>query len=285
MQSNSALKLVGSSEVVQVNSFTQDTAHGTKSAKFVTLTPSETAQIMADYGFEQVSLEMGRARIADRAAHQNVTARYRSRNALQIDGLWMDIISIQKHLYGADSFHIGTWRKVCGNGLTVGHKFVSGRVVHLGSAQSQLEALLPSLVAQHDQLVDHIRMMQARNVTPSEVAQLTQTVANLRLDGIKNIRSIQYADLMRIRRDEDRGTDLFTVLNVLQENVMRYGVRYQVESTQTDTRTGVVTNLIRNQTARPVTKTRQGDVETVRSVEMNASIWDAAMNILSQKEA
>lgn len=279
-----ALIIKGSSEVGQVNSFTQDQAHGTKSAKFVPIQASELQTVLADHGFGLVHLKMGRARIADRAAHQTTIARYRSNEALQIGGLWMDLVLKVPHLYGALQAYVGTYRQICTNGLVVGQKFVSGRVMHVGDALNQLDTLLPSLISQHDQLVDHIRMMQARNVTPQEVAQLTQNVAGLRLEGIKNIRSIQYSDLMRIRRDEDCGTDLFSVLNVLQENVMRYGIRYQTQTVQTDSR-GFETNLIRNQTARPVTRTRQGDTETVRSVDLNASIWDAAMDILSQKSA
>lgn len=278
MSQNTALALVP--EIEPKTSFTQDEAHQTKSSKFVTLTPAETAAIMADHGFDQVSLNMGRAKLADRAAHQNVTARYRSRNALKINGLWMDIVAMQKHLYGADQFFVGTWRQICSNGLTVGQKFATGRLVHLGSAESQLNALLPRLIAQHDQLVSHIETMMARNVTPNEVAQLTKQVADLRLDGIKNIVSVQYSDLAKVRRTEDTGTDLFTVMNVLQENAMRYGIRYQTESTD---QFGI--KLVRNVLARPVTKSRRGDVESVRSVEMNASIWDRAMDILSQKEA
>lgn len=274
------LALVQPTVIVNKTSFTQDEAHLTKSSKFVTLTPSETAQIMADHGFEQVSLNMGRARKRDRIAHQNVTARYRSRNALKIGGLWMDIVAMQKHLYGADQFFLGTFRQICSNGLTVGQKFSTGRVVHLGSAESQLNALLPRLIAQHDQLVAHIEMMMSRDVTPTEVASLTETVAKLRLDGIKNVSNVSYRDLAVVRRPEDNGRDLFTVMNVLQENAMRYGIRYQ---TETSDDFGLKT--VRNVVARPVTRTRQGDIETVRSVELNASIWDAAMEILSQKEA
>ena len=274
---------------VAKTSFTQDEAHQTKSAKFVPIQPSQLAAVLADHGFDLVHLKMGRARIADRAAHQTTIARYRAKNALSIKSggrdLYMDLVLKVPHIYGALQAYVGTYRQICTNGLVVGHKFVSGRVAHVGDAMSQLDKLLPSLISQHDQLVDHIRLMQSRNVTPNEIAQLTKQVADLRLDGIKNVVSVQYSDLAKVRRAEDTGTDLFTVMNVLQENVMRNGFRYQTETTQLDTRTGMHYTVPRNNTARPVTRTKSGDTETVRSVDLNASIWDAAMNILSQKEA
>ena len=281
-----ALIIQGQNVPSQINSFTQDQAHGTKSAKFVPIQASELQTVLADHGFDLVHLKMGRARLQDRAAHQTTIARYRSAHELTIGGLHMDLVLKVPHLYGALQAFVGTYRQICSNGLVVGQKFASGRVAHVGDALNQLDKILPSLIAQHDQLVDHIRLMQARNVTPSEVAQLTKQVADLRLDGIKNIVSVQYCDLMRVRRGEDAGQDLFTVLNVLQENVMRYGIRYVTSTPQTlDLTSQRRPDTIRHMTARPVTRNRQGETETVRSVDLNASIWDAAMDILSNKAA
>jgi len=276
---SNALKLVNQVEAVpSVNSFTQKEAHSTKSAKFVPIQPSQLQTVLADHGFNLVHLKMGRARKLENAVHQTTIARYRSTDSLEIGGLWMDLVLKVPHLYGALQAYVGTYRQICTNGLVVGQKFASGRVAHVGDALTQLDKILPSLIAQHDQLIDHIRMMQSRNVTPNEVAQLTKQVAELRLDGIKNIVDVQYADLMRPRRNEDQGTDLFTVLNVLQENVMRHGLRYTTNTLDTAKNVPV----IRNMTARPVTRNRQGDTESVRSVDLNASIWDAAMSILDK---
>lgn len=264
-------------------SFVQDQAHTTKSEAFVAIQPSQIATVLGDHGFDLVSLKVGRARNPDRVDHQTSIARYRSRQPLEINGLFMDLVFKVPHLYGALQAFVGTYRQICTNGLVVGQKFATGRVRHVGDALSQLDALIPTMVSQHDMLVDHIRLMQSRNVTPTELAQLAQRVAQIRLDGSQNVTNIQYQDILKVRRPEDQTPDLFSVLNVLQENVMRYGIRYQTETA--DPRGETLPKLVRNMTARPVTRNRQGDTETVRSVDMNASIWDAAMDILSQKEA
>lgn len=270
----------------QVNSITQDTAHSSKSDKFVHLTQIETIKVLADFGLDLVHIKTGQARLQDRAAHQTSIVRFRSREALKINGLWLDIVLKMPHIYGAWLGYVGTYRQICTNGLVVGTKFATGRVAHTGDALSQLNAMIPFLISQHDQLVDSIRMMQSRDVSPGEVAELTKQVATLRLEGTKNVSQVQYSDLMRVRRPEDQGTDLFTVLNVLQENTMRHGFRYQTETPNPhSSELTQFAPITRNMSARPVTRNRAGDTETVRSVDLNASIWDAAMDILSQNKA
>lgn len=266
----------------QVNSFTQDQAHQSKTAAFVAIQPSQIATVLKDNGFNLVHLKMGRARHADKAAHQTTIARYRSETELKIGGLNMDIVFKIPHLYGALQAFLGTYRQVCTNGLVVGHKFFDApRIRHTGDALSQVEALIPQLVAMHDALSDSIREMQAREVNATQVADFVREIARQRVGELvqsqneAGIVSIQYDDLMRVRRAADSGRDAFSVLNVVQENLMRFGMRYQTRSLDQN---GIAS--IRNMTARPVTRTRQGETESVRSVDLNASLWDSAREIL-----
>jgi hypothetical protein len=276
-----------------VTSFTQDQAHGTKTEAFVAIQPSQIATVLADHGLDLVHLRAGRARLQDRAAHQTTVARYRSRTPLSINGLFFDLVFKVPHLYGALQAFGGTYRQICTNGLVVGQKFFSGRIRHVGDAMSQLDALIPQMVAQHDQMTETIRAMMARNVTPQELATFAREVATLRLgsqidtalvpEGARRLINVQYGDLIKVRRQEDAGADLWSVLNVVQENTMRYGLRYQTETP--DARGELYPKVIRNMTARPITRTRQGETETVRSVDLNASIWDAAQALLDNEKA
>jgi hypothetical protein len=252
------------------NSFVQNQAHTTKTDRFVPIQPSQVATALAGHGFSLVSLKSGNARLADRADFQNTVARYRHADPLSIDGLHMDLVFKIPHLYGALQCFVGTYRQICSNGLVVGQKFVSGRVMHVGDALSQLDALIPTMVSQHDHLVDTIREMQARNVTPSELAQLATNVATLRLASTENVSRVFAQDLLKIRRREDSQNDLFSVLNVIQENAIRYGIRYQ--TTTTDNK-GIAT--VRNGTARRVSET------SVKAIDLNVSIWDEASKLLA----
>lgn len=253
-----------------INSFIQDQKHVSKSDKFQAIQPSMIAGVLADHGFELVHLKTGKARQADKAAHQTTIARYRSRDQFQIDGLGFDLIFKVPHLYGALQGVLGLFRGTCANQLNVGTHFESVKVRHTGTPIEDLNSLIPRLVAQREVLVETVKMMQAREVTPLELASLARTVSDVRLSGVENIASVQVSDLLKPRRTDDRLSDLFTVTNVIQENAMRHGIRYQ---TRQFSDAGI--ELVQNRTTRPVNE--QG----LSSIELNASIWDAATKILT----
>lgn len=250
-------------------SFVQGQAHVSKSDRFQAIQPSQIATVLDAHGFDLVHLKTGKAKTSDRQDFQTTVARYRSRDGFAIDGLGFDLIFKVPHLYGSLQGVLGLFRGTCANQLNVGTHFESIRVKHLGTPMQELNDLIPRLVAQRASLIETVKMMQARDVTPQELIALAQDVASIRLQGIDNVTKVEFSDLIKIRRQDDAKNDLFSCLNVIQENVLRFGLRYQVQSTDVN---GV--QSIRNQSARKVRE------ESVKAIDLNASIWDAASKLL-----
>lgn len=251
------------------SSFVQDQRHLTKSERFQVIKPSLIAEVLSDHGFDLVHLKTGRAKKTENKDFQTTVARYRSNDKFEIDGLSFDIIFKVPHLSGSLQGVLGLFRGTCANQLNVGTHFTSVKVKHLGSPLDELNQLIPQLVAQRESLIDTVRSMQARDVSPSELVQLAKTIAAQRLDGVENLTTININDLLRVRRQDDVKSDLFSVMNVIQENTLRHGFQYQIESTAQN---GVKT--IRNQTTRRINE------QSVRAIDLNASIWDAATKLL-----
>jgi hypothetical protein len=226
--------------------------------------------VLNDHGFDLVHLKTGKSKNPDRQDFQTTVARYRSRQAFEIDGLNMDLIFKVPHLYGKLVGVLGLFRGVCANQLNVGTHFKTVKVGHIGDPMSQLDTLIPELVAQHNQLAETVRIMQAREVNANELIQLAKDVSLARLDGVDNIQRIEYQDLLKVRRQDDVKNDLFSVLNVLQENAIRYGLRYQTTSTNE-----IGVTQVRNMVARPV------KIESVKAIDLNASIWDVASKLIA----
>jgi hypothetical protein len=254
-------------------SFVQDQKHLTKSERFQAIQPSQIATVLDGHGFDLISLKTGHARNADRQDFQNTVAVYQSRDtSLNVGGTDFRLVFKVPHLYGALIGMLGLYRLVCKNGLVVGARnFETVKVKHLGDPVSELNALIPRLVAQRQNLNDLIGAMQARQVSPIELRDLALTVANIRLQDTQNIAHVHAEDLLRVRRAEDRGADLFSVLNVLQENALRFGMRYQTRTV--DTVTGQAVE--RNMNARRVSE------QSIKAIDLNASIWDAATALLT----
>lgn len=251
-------------------SFVQDQKHVSKSDRFVAIKPSQIAEVLDGHGFDLVHLKTGRARKLENQDHQTTVARYRSRENFDIEGQSFDLIFKVPHLTGALQAVLGLFRGICANQLNVGAQFQNIKVRHVGDALQNLDQLIPQLVAQRSELVDLVRQMQARNVTPKELVELARSVAVARLGGVENISRVESGDLIRPRRSDDNASDLFTVINVLQENAIRFGLRYQTVSTDQDGRTNV-RNMI----------TRRVNEQSVKAISLNGSIWDIAQNLLA----
>lgn len=250
-------------------SFVQDQRHITKSDRFVVLQPSQIATVLADHGFDLVGLKTGRAKQVDKQDFQTTTARYRSRNVFEVEGLSLDIMFRVPHLYGALEARLGFFRGLCANQWNMGKLFNVSKVRHSGDALEQINQLIPGLVAQRGQLIETIQEMRMRDVTPGELLTLADSVAKARLDGVDNVTRIETRDLMRPRRQGDVASDLFTVTNVLQENATRFGLRYSTTTTDLQGQT-----VVRNFTTRRINEA------SVKAIDLNASIWDIATGLV-----
>lgn len=251
-------------------SFIQNSRHVSKSDKFVVIQPSQIATVLADHGFDMVGLKTGRPKDPSRADYQTTIARYRSNSQFAINGLSLDIMFKVPHLYGALEARLGFFRGTCANQWNMGQLFECLKVRHIGDALDEINNLIPRLVAQQASLIETIKLMQARNVTPEELSQLATDVAQARVAGIDNVTEIKTVDLLKPRRQDDTAQDLFTVVNVLQENATRFGIRYQTKTFNPET--NVVS--IRDYTSRRINEA------SVKAIELNASIWDIATKLV-----
>jgi hypothetical protein len=161
---------------------------------------------------------------------------------------------------GSSAIHMmmGIFRVVCSNGMITGEKWASYRITHRkGAEQRALEAaaellnLLPNLNA-------GISRMREREVTPEEAQSLALEALKLRYPEHAPFAAEQ---LLAIRRQDDAATDLWTVLNRIQENIMKGGQIGQSASG-------------RRQTSKPIERIS-------REVEINRQLWTLAEMMLA----
>lgn len=248
-------------------SFVQDQAHATKSARFVPVQPAQLGLVLADHGFRLGHLKTARARLEANAHHQTTIARYVADDSQDMvramgDGSSLDLLIRAPHLSGAVEMRLGCFRGACANQWNAGKIIASVRVSHVGNCLEALNRAIPELVAKRAQIVETIGQMGGRTLQPIEVAELAKRVAALRMGEIEATR-VHVRDLLKPRRREDIGaTDLFTTINVLQENAIRHGLRYE-------------TPTERNMTTRKIVET------TASAIELTGNIWEEAAALLA----
>lgn len=251
-------------------SYVQSERHASKSTRFVPVQPSQIGLVLADHGFDLGHLKTSHARNPERADHQTTIARYTARDSADLarvlgDGSKLDILVRAPHLTGAIEFRMGFFRMTCANQWNAGTLLASVRIPHVGDCLEILNRSIPALVSQRAQLADTIVRMGERKLTAPELAGLATRVADIRMAGIENVETRHVADLLTLRRAADSRGDLFSVANVLQENALRYGMRYETRADEAR----------RHMTTRKVVET------SGRALDMTGDIWEAAAALLA----
>lgn len=255
-------------------SFVQDSRHPSKSVRFVPVQPSQICDVLAGHGLFLNHLKTGKARSAERANHQTTIARYVAEDSADMvsvlgQGSTLDLLVKSPHLTGSIELRLGFFRGTCANQWNAGKLVESVKISHLGDCLTELNRAIPALVARREELAEQIRAMGARKVSGSELAMLTERVAALRLAGTENAVNVQRRDLLTAHRSDDRRDDLFTVANVLQENALRYGIRYQQAAMDNRGRP----------TMRDI-RTRKVVETTGSAIDLTGSIWEEAAKLL-----
>lgn len=253
-------------------SFLQDTKHVSKSDKYVQVQSSSVAELFLDHGFELTSVKTGKARKMENKDHQTTITRLMRNDAdlvaLGGQGSTLDILFKNPQLGGSLEFRLGWFRGFCANQWNSGHVFQNIKIRHAGDTLNEIERLVPELVAKRDEMIETIRLMNARTVNQTETLQILQHCANLRLADTNNVSSIDIGSF-KPRRSEDVAPTLLNVLNVADETIQRYGIQY---TTKTTNEQGQV--IERNFT------TRRMQPNSVSSFEIVGSIWDFGVEYL-----
>lgn len=260
---------LGSHGLGVTGSYLQDNRHEQVSERFAVIQPASVGAALAEQGFELSSLITGKGRHEDKKDFQRTIARYRSKHAFEIEGLSLDIIYISKHLgRGCDELRLGLYRGVCANQWAMGTLFNMVRFRHTGNPLADIQDAIAAVLSQRGQLIDTIKKMQGITLKVDQIDALCKKYADIRLESVPGAKNVNYRSLATVRRADDAKLDLFTVANVLQENIVRFPLSYQVESHD-----GQGNAYMRNQS------TRRFRESSAQLVDLNGKLFDAAMQV------
>ena len=127
--------------------------------------------------------------------------------------------------FNSFQFRVGIYRFVCSNGLVVAdEEFSAFRIRHKGYTFAELQEVVVQAVKDLPNKVEVLNKMQLRELTPVEQRQLAIDAMQLRtnrIDATWDEETIQ--DVLSPTRDADKGNDLWSVFNVIQEKITQGG--------------------------------------------------------------
>lgn len=132
----------------------------------------------------------------------------------------------------AFTFTAGLFRMICENGLVVSsQEFENMKIRHYGYSFEELQNTIKAMVEKLPLTVDSLNKFRAIELSQAQCLDFAQKAVAARFDNeIDNIQ-IDLQDLLTPTRHEDKGMDLWSVYNVIQEKLVhgmfnyKYGVK------------------------------------------------------------
>ena len=153
----------------------------------------------------------------------------------------------------AFKLHAGIFRLVCSNGLVIATEtFGATRVRHQGFEMDDIIKVTESIVDDIPNVIQSVNKFKRIELSENKKAEFVRRAIRIRWSEGND--SIKTKDILCPERDEDGGSDLWTVYNVIQEKMIRGGVAYKLKSG-------------RQQTAREITNID-------RSIDINKRLWE-----------
>lgn len=158
---------------------------------------------------------------------------------------------------------LGWIRAICMNGMIVGASLYDRAYTHT------IDDIMARVLLDLDDVDEHAKKVrgvvaQMQHYIPTHVQRriLTDAVIDARFDRERDeaFRVSMGNALQVTRREEDEGLDLYTTMNVIQENALRGGFRYRVGRQR---------------------RTMQSVASVDRNIDVNVALWEAATKLMA----
>ena len=224
------------SEIRQLTNsiFTTQGAPGT-SEKYAHISTEKIIDDMQLLGWGVVDAKQVKARKGE--GYQKHLVVFRN-NDIQItaedgDNVFPQILLTNSHDgKNAFTFTAGLFRMVCENGLVVSSReFENMKIRHYGYSFEELQATIKSMVEKLPLTVESLNKFRQVELSQEQALDFAKKALEVRLGELDNIQ-IDLQDLLTPTRSEDRGNDLWSVYNVVQEKLIHgmFNYKYGVKS-------------------------------------------------------
>jgi len=244
--------------------FTQ-TPHFEVSEKYHFIPTIDVIEEIKSHNWHPVSVSEAGVRDMQKEGYQQHCVRFRHfEDLLSPSENAVELLLFNSHDRSkAFSISAGIFRFVCANGLVLSDSvFESYKIKHLGSRDNDVARAVANITAIKPKLMDKIQKLESITLNENEKQSFAKSSIPLRFE---EHLEVDYNDLLIPHRDEDTKDDLYTTLNVIQENLIRGNI-----------------SGVNKDTGRRFKSKQISSIS--KDVEVNKGIWDIAERIASIKE-
>jgi hypothetical protein len=181
---------------------------------------------LREHDWVPVEAEEQRIRKEARQGFQKHMLRFRRAEQMATLDEWnVELVLLNSHDRGcAYQLHAGIYRRICSNGMVVSEgSFEAIRFRHSKLETEEVVRASFRLLEFVPKVGEMVNRFRQRMLNARESMDLAQHAVLLRYPSIE-ASPVEPETLLKARRDEDLGLDLWTALNRVQENLIRGGV-------------------------------------------------------------
>lgn len=213
-------------------------AHGSRSERYGYVSTLEVLTALGREGFHPYSVTQAGSKDADKRAHTKhlVRLRHESTSALAVNDRFHEIVLLNSH-DGTSSWQLfsGVFRLVCANGMIASDGGAERvRVSHTLSAIPKVVDGCVRILSEIPNTEERIHLLAGHELTRPQAEAFAAGALVARFDvETPSEAPIKVAEVLSARRGADRGRDAWSVLNVVQENLIKGGIGYRGEASAT----------------------------------------------------
>ncbi len=204
-----------------------DTAHVRTSDRYAFLPTIEVVNQMRDDGWAVVMAAQQKIRNESREGFQKHILRFRRRDQLgQSAEFFTDVVLVNSHDRScAYQLHAGIFRLVCGNGMIVADStFARVSIKHLHFDPNEVIEVSAKVVGSVPALENRIAQFQATPLSDGERTAFAEAALLTRYESLEKA-PVRPDKVLAPRRYGDGEPNLWHTFNVVQENLIRGGLR------------------------------------------------------------
>ena len=247
--------------------------HGSRSERYSYIPTAEILTGLRREGFVPMEVRQAGSRIEGKADFTKHLLRLRHAAAPRVGDSLPEIVLVNSH-DGTSSYQLmlGMFRLICSNGLIVSEgTHAAVRVSHTGDARSQVIDGCIQILEAAPRAAESAQSFRALMLSEGEQLALARAAHTLRFPDAspEQPAAITPEKLLEPARIQDRGADLWSTFNRLQENTVRGGQ-------------SVLTRNATGQRRRVTTREIQG---IDGNVSLNRALWTLAQEMQRLKAA
>jgi hypothetical protein len=227
MYSEKEFKVLSQEEIQKLapSIYTEQGSSNT-SEKYVHIPTSKVVSDMELLGWEVVDAKEVKVRKQTKAGYQKHLVVFRNQD-VSINNGDNDVVFPQILLTNSHNgmnpftFTAGLFRFICSNGLVIStQEFENVKIRHYGYSFEELQETVKQMVLKLPLTVESMNKMQATELGMDQMLDFAKKALEVRHPVVEGKRiEVDLMELLRPYRDEDKGSSVWKVYNVLQEKI------------------------------------------------------------------